>query len=193
MSIKTVLPQFPQFTVYLFKFKNVTNSKEIKQNLIKGDKRYDFSFINAQTVLSEEQLLSAVYRALLDHTQDKIRTKTIHSEVIFSLSPTQNIMDALRRFGIQDDSTDLIVIKIVDSNSQEEFDLGVVEGEQVDITDEDLKSTAILKTIKKVSTPFPPITHIGTNSIISKNYKLKSEDLTVLSHQIVAAIQLRGL
>lgn len=193
MSIKTVLPQFPQFTVHLFKFKNVTNSKEIKQNLIKGDKRYDFSFINAQTVLSEEQLLSAVYRALLDHTQDKIRTKTIHSEVIFSLSPTQNIMDALRRFGIQDDSTDLIVIKIVDSNSQEEFDLGVVEGEQVDITDEDLKSTAILKTIKKVSTPFPPITHIGTNSIISKNYKLKSEDLTVLSHQIVAAIQLRGL
>ncbi|ODV73587.1 Cgi121p [Cyberlindnera jadinii NRRL Y-1542] len=174
MSIKTVLPQFPQFTVHLFKFKNVTNSKEIKQNLIKGDKRYDFSFINAQTVLSEEQLLSAVYRALLDHTQDKIRTKTIHSEVIFSLSPTQNIMDALRRFGIQDDSTDLIVIKIVDSNSQEEFDLSVVEGEEVDITDEDLKSSAILKTIKK-------------------NYKLKSEDLTVLSHQIVAAIQLRGL
>lgn len=142
------LPQFPQHVVHVHKFTSVSNSSTIKTHLIDGNTAYDFAFIDARNVISEEQLMSAVYRALLDHTNDKIRTKTVHSEIIFSLSPTQNIGDALRRFGIQDDSKDVIVVKIEPEVGV--YDLGVVEGEEVEPTNQQFLSTVDLKSVRKV-------------------------------------------
>lgn len=89
--LEITIPQFPQFKVSIHKFSNVKNSADIKQNLLSGNQDYNFAFINSYTIVSAEQLIAAVYRALLDYTKDKIRTRTLHSEVIFSLSPTQNV------------------------------------------------------------------------------------------------------
>lgn len=89
--LEITIPQFPQFKISIHKFSNVENSSNIKENLISGNQDYNFAFINSKTIISIEQLISAVYRTLLDYTKDKIRTRTLHSEVIFSLSPTQNV------------------------------------------------------------------------------------------------------
>jgi len=90
-SLQFTIPQFPKFKISIHKFSNVTNSSEIKHNLISGNQEYNFAFINSYTIVSIEQLVAAIYRSLLDYTQFKIRTKTLHSEVIFSLSQTQNV------------------------------------------------------------------------------------------------------
>jgi EKC/KEOPS complex subunit CGI121/TPRKB len=161
--LQITLPQFPGFNINVHKFTNVSNSTVIKSSLLKGDPLYDFAFINATTVISLEQLLSALYRALLDYTSGGIRTKTIHSEVIFSLSPTQNIMDALRRFGIQDDSSDLILIKILKQGEAQDYDLSIVQGEEVNPTDESFERSAVLKTIKKVSAILSTTKFTNTN------------------------------
>lgn len=171
-KMQLTIPQFPEYKVNLHKFSNVQNSKDIKEQLIQGNTLYDFAFINAECVISLEQLMSAVYRSLLDLTGDKLRTRSLHSEVIFSLSPTQNIMDALRRFGIQDNSKELILVKI--TKGGEDYSLQIIDGEEVQVTDESLQQTAVLKTIKK-------------------NYKISTETPHDITRQTVAAIQLRGL
>ncbi|CCH42437.1 hypothetical protein BN7_1982 [Wickerhamomyces ciferrii] len=90
-ALNITIPKFPGFKVSLHKFTNVQNAAEIKSNLLSGNQDYNFAFINSQTIISSEQLIASVYRSLLDYTEDKIRTRTLHSEVIFSLSPTQNV------------------------------------------------------------------------------------------------------
>lgn len=167
------IPQFPQFKISIHKFSNVTNAAEIKQNLLSGNQEYNFAFINSSTIVSSEQLIAAIYRTLLDYTQDKIRTKTLHSEVIFSLSPTQNIMDSLKRFGIQDDSKELVVINISENGAKDDYNLQIISGEEVKVDDDEFAKTVDYKVIKK-------------------NYKFDSQDPELITRFIVNAIQLRG-
>jgi len=41
-----------------------------------------------------------------------LRTKTVHSEILWALSPNNNITEAIRRFGVSDDTTALFVVRI---------------------------------------------------------------------------------
>ena len=41
-----------------------------------------------------------------------MKTRTAHSEILFRLHPNRNIGEALRTFGIKDDSQHIIVVKI---------------------------------------------------------------------------------
>jgi EKC/KEOPS complex subunit CGI121/TPRKB len=84
-----------------------------------------------------------------------MRTKTVHSEVLWALNPTNNVIDcyqsvpsrspprqiseALQRFGVSGTSRGLIVIRIVDravpvTEIEEKMKL-VVDGEMVPLTD----------------------------------------------------------
>lgn len=171
MPLQLRFPQFPQFAVIVHKFSSVRNAKQIKDELLQGNETYDFAFITAKTIVSIEQLSSAIYRALLDHTKDRIRTRTLHSEVIFSLSPSSNIGDALRKFGIQDDSEDLVIVKILETEVP--YDLSIVDGEEVEVTDEEFERTV-------------------DYGIIKNNYKIDSQDPGLITRQTVNSIQLRG-
>ncbi|ONH67209.1 hypothetical protein BON22_2952 [Cyberlindnera fabianii] len=152
MSLTLSFPQFPQFTINIHKLASVKNGQDLRAKLLAGEPTHNFAFINAQTVVSVEQLSAAIYRAILDYTGDRIRTRTLHSECIFALSPTQNIVDALKRYGIQDDSEDLIVVKVIeDGKDDPAYDLSVVEGEEVTVSDDELQKTANIALIKKVS------------------------------------------
>lgn len=170
------IAQFDEFEVHIHQFENVRNAAEIKKKLISGAaETHDFAFINGKVVTSIEQILAAVYRALLDYTTDKIRTKTLHSEVLFSLSPTQNIMDALKKFGLQDDSTELFIVKVIHRPSQPpHYSLGIIDGDEVEAL-----------------APFPDC----DLKLIKKLYKLPAtaEDPEVMTRHIINAIQLRGL
>lgn len=139
-----------------------------------------FAFIDARTVISVEQISSAIYKALVESTYNRMRTKTLHSECILSLSPSSNIGDALKRFGIKEDSTNLIVIKIVKNGDDEPFDGKTsIVGDLVPVSDEQFVTTADIETIKN-------------------NYKLNLDKLKDVSNKelsalVVDAIQLRGL
>lgn len=110
-----------------------------------------FAFIDARTVISVEQISSAIYKALVESTYNRMRTKTLHSECILSLSPSSNIGDALKRFGIKEDSTNLIVIKIVKNGDDEPFDGKTsIVGDLVPVSDEQFVTTADIETIKNV-------------------------------------------
>ncbi|KIJ19744.1 hypothetical protein PAXINDRAFT_125890, partial [Paxillus involutus ATCC 200175] len=132
-------PQFKLSVVYAAKFKGVTNAATVRSRIVNASlmggeidrEAINFAFINAKLITSPLHLQTAIYQALLSESQGLLRTKTIHSEIIWALNPTNNITEAIRRYGVSDTSTDLIVVRVATSDipdvSQKMRD--VVEGE----------------------------------------------------------------
>jgi len=96
-------------------------------------------------------LQTAIYHAILAASQGCLRTKTVHSEVLWALNPTNNvcqshdlrilspdrqflqISEAIRRYGISDSSTALFVVRIASPSLTDVRDKmnAVVEGKMV--------------------------------------------------------------
>lgn len=112
---KLKLAQFPHYTVLLFLFTDVDSPvlKQVKEQLISGNKDYDFCFLNTQHIISLEQLYNSIHKAILNYEFGNMRAKTLNTEIIFNLSPINNIMDALKRFGVDEACPNLITVKVL--------------------------------------------------------------------------------
>jgi len=109
--------------VHIALFTAVTNASQIRSRIVKastmegpqGDaerEAVNFAFIDAKLVTSKLCLLTALHQSMLSDVQKSLKTKTIHSEIIWSLNPTNNITEALRRFGVSDSSKSLLVVRV---------------------------------------------------------------------------------
>lgn len=152
-----MLTRFPQFdkVIRISLFENVENAREIQRELLAGNKDFNFAFLDAASVTSEEHLRLAIYRALNDDNAGQRRTKTIHSEVVFCMSPNNNIMDALRRFGINAESRAFYAVRI-GSTAEEvdeafEFLNSYVDGTEAEIVKENIDRLKSDFMVKKVS------------------------------------------
>lgn len=107
-------PQFGEYTVFLSYFQGIENEvlSTVKKELVAGNKIYDFCFLNSNHIISLEHLYSSIYRSISNLENDCMRAKTVNTEIIFNLSPINNIMDALKRFGVDESLDKTIVIKI---------------------------------------------------------------------------------
>ncbi|AMD22948.1 HHR179Cp [Eremothecium sinecaudum] len=169
------LPQFPNTELHIALFEEVANVAELRDNVA----NLPYSFIDARSVVSKEQLLSAIYRALIEKQYNKLRTMTLHSEFILCLSPNSNIGESFKKFGLKEDSKAVIVLKATtpDETFDKEELLSLMHGKEVEFSNEKLLSYADINLIKK-------------------NYKLtgfEPESDEDLSAALVHAIQLRGL
>ncbi|KAK0258073.1 hypothetical protein LTR91_018616 [Friedmanniomyces endolithicus] len=73
--------------------------------------------------------------------QDRLKSKNVHSEIVFSLSPNNNISESFRRFGVSETTTEILAIKVGNDKMQVEEHLRKhVEGHVVPFTDELLTS-----------------------------------------------------
>lgn len=119
-------PQFPEFTIHISLFINVSseNITTIKSNLISATdndhNKYDYCFLNTKYIISKEHLFQSIYKSLLNYTSKSgLSTRNLNSEIIYNLSPINNVGDALKRFGISEDCPNCIVIKIINNNDKE--------------------------------------------------------------------------
>ncbi|KAK9720605.1 hypothetical protein K7432_004066 [Basidiobolus ranarum] len=132
MSVLTENPLYTQHgPVHIVLFENVQNAGEIKKQLSDVDLQPSCCFVDAKMILSTFQILVAANRALYMDSLGKLKTRNLLSETIFSLSPNMNIAQTLDRFGVKEDSTSLIGIKIGDVTEAEllqEFQ-SIVKGE----------------------------------------------------------------
>ncbi|KAI0301938.1 CGI-121-domain-containing protein [Multifurca ochricompacta] len=106
---------YPHFssTVHVALFNNVTNAARLRARIGDAEREaVNFAFVDARLVTSVLHIQTAVTQALLAASQNTLRTKTVHSEVLWALNPSNNITEALRRYGVSDDSTALLVIRI---------------------------------------------------------------------------------
>ncbi|KAJ3579883.1 hypothetical protein NPX13_g688 [Xylaria arbuscula] len=76
--------------------------------------------INVKTheqITSRIQILSAAFKAITLQVAGQLKTPNVHSEIVYSLSPTSNIAEAYRRHGITPTTRDLVIVKVLVSPS----------------------------------------------------------------------------
>ena len=96
---------FPTDPIYVFLFTEVLNAIELRSRLLAGDTDYLYAFLDADLVdssgnklivvqvVSQLQLLAAVNRAVHDNHYEQMRTKHLHSEIVYALAATQNVQE----------------------------------------------------------------------------------------------------
>ncbi|CAO3612778.1 unnamed protein product [Mucor fragilis] len=132
----------PTRKVHIALFRNVTNASELRQRLISQDNTLACSLINAKLVINKLHVLLAANRAVSDESMGKLKTHNVHSEILYDFGTTNNIGKTFITFGIADDTTDVVAVKIGASEADAELHMKeCVKGDLVslghlkDITD----------------------------------------------------------
>lgn len=123
MTYKTFsFPQFPDYTVYVGYYTDITSNtlKVVKNELVSGNQRYNYCFVNTAHLISVDQLYCSLHRSIQNHVFGRMKAKTLNTEILYNLSPTNNINEALKRFGVDESHSDIIVIKVA-QNSEEDL------------------------------------------------------------------------
>ncbi|KAF8897126.1 kinase binding protein CGI-121-domain-containing protein [Infundibulicybe gibba] len=136
--------QFPHFpshssVVRVALFSDVVNAPALKKRIVAASiasgvsgeqerEAVNFSFINAQLITSLLHLQTAISQAIIAETQGALRTKTVHSEILWALNPTNNISEAIKRYGVSDASAALFVVRVGDPGTPDEQILHAMAG-----------------------------------------------------------------
>ncbi|KAI8060249.1 kinase binding protein CGI-121-domain-containing protein [Gongronella butleri] len=134
--------------VHIALFKNISNAADLRQRLIEQDKTLQCALVDASMVFNTFHALLACTRAVHDWQTDQLKTHNVHSEIVFDFSPNTNIAQTFRRFGIDDQSQHIIVIKLGGSSSEaESFMRDNIKGEMVPL--EQLSQFRDMKKLRK--------------------------------------------
>ena len=147
-------------------FEQVKNAKEIRKALIQASQtndraeqsRLDWAFIDASMITSRQHLITAVSQALVTQSHGTLKTKTLHSEVLWTLSPGTNIMEAIKKFGLGPQTSALLLVKLQPIQegghpSREELDQAaqtLVDGKLVKLDGHLGKSMANWKELRRI-------------------------------------------
>ncbi|KAF9922544.1 hypothetical protein FBU30_007330 [Linnemannia zychae] len=98
--------------IHMACFTAVKNAPDLKEKLQNQDKSLTFALVESNLIMDVFQLLVAATKAAHDHQVGKLATQNINSEIIYNLSPSKNIAESLKRFGITENTTSLIAVRI---------------------------------------------------------------------------------
>ncbi|PWN92940.1 CGI-121-domain-containing protein [Acaromyces ingoldii] len=73
-----------------------------------------FALLDASKVTSRTHLVVGIHQALLAASRGSaaMKTRSIHSEILWALSPSTNIADSFRLFGLSNSTQHLIVVHV---------------------------------------------------------------------------------
>ncbi|KAL6702749.1 hypothetical protein ACN47E_000983 [Coniothyrium glycines] len=106
------LPHYDAYPVHVSLFTHVTNAAFLRSQLLQANPEFDYAFLDASMILSPNHLLTPTFLALHLTLSHALKTRSPHSELVYRLSPNNNIGDSYKRFGISDATTSLIAVKL---------------------------------------------------------------------------------
>lgn len=136
------LPHLPLHPLRICLFTDVHNAPFLRQQLLHGNTDFEYAFLDAAVLLSRAHVLAACFRAINDMQGDRLKSRNVHSEIVFAMHPNNNvghflsassvlpashhaalhisyhqliisqIAESFRRFGIQDDTKTILAIKV---------------------------------------------------------------------------------
>lgn len=144
-------PQFPHYEISIALYEDVTNVEELRA---KANSSLPFALINASLVFSVEQLYSAVYRVLIEHTYNKIQTASFSSECLLRLSASTKVSES-QKFGLKYPSNRIICVNIEETTDDsierpDETIFELVKGKSAVLEDENLSKKCDADTLRKV-------------------------------------------
>ena len=77
--------------IYASMFQDVSNAAFLQSQLVAHNSSFEYAFINASTIVSMNHLLAAVFTAVTSLAEDSLKMANVHSEIVYSLSPTSNV------------------------------------------------------------------------------------------------------
>ncbi|KAF5124266.1 EKC/KEOPS complex subunit [Metarhizium anisopliae] len=187
----------PSYKVYLGLFQNVHNADFLHQQLLSRNTDFEYAFVDASVVVSRRQLLSAIFKAVNAATNGSLKTPNVHSEIVVSLNPSNNITDSYRRFGISPTTKNLAVVKVTYSPESSESNSAAskdsiqahlaehVKGTPVDVTDANIAATTDISKVRK----YYKLNGLDWLEAIRDEQKKRAE----LDTLVVSAMALRGL
>ncbi|XP_042259854.1 EKC/KEOPS complex subunit TPRKB [Thunnus maccoyii] len=160
MQLTRELELYPDHSVTQMLFKEVKNAAELRQKAVEG--KINGALINPTMLLNPFQVLVAANKAVHLQKIGKMKTRSLFSEIIFNLSPTNNISEAFKKFGISDGDDSVLVVLVHNKDeSQLLSDITAkVNGRQVPV--EDVSSLSDLAKIKKLYKVTPQEEKCGT-------------------------------
>jgi EKC/KEOPS complex subunit CGI121/TPRKB len=66
-------------------------------------------FVQNKQITSLHQITTAALRSLQGETTGTMRTREIHTELVYTLAATKNITESLRKFGVSDKQESILV------------------------------------------------------------------------------------
>lgn len=85
------LPHLPNSPIQACLFKNVQNAAFLRQQLLEGNTDFEYAFLDASVLVSRSHVLAACFRAISDSQNGRLKSRNVHSEIVFSLSPNNNV------------------------------------------------------------------------------------------------------
>lgn len=144
----------PELALYVALYRDVKNAAFLREQLLAGNTEFEYAFVDASMILTTSHILAAAFRAMNDYLHERLKSRNVHSEIVFALSPSNNIGEAFRKFGVADTTSDLLVMKVSTSpsitfESVSEHLTASIQGTPVDFSDETLASMSDLSKITK--------------------------------------------
>ena len=142
-------------------FKDVKNAMELRQLLRSG--QIDAAIIRAELIIEPFVLLASANRAIQQAAHNRMYTRSLSAELIYSLSPTRNISESLNLFGIAENSRNIIVAIFGDENGKKMVQLAKkIEGIPVPL--DNIREFCDLNLIKNIYKVTEPEQNAGTLS-----------------------------
>jgi EKC/KEOPS complex subunit CGI121/TPRKB len=126
---------FPDRTLTVMLFKNVTNASEIHAGLLDRSLEPEMSLLDPSPTVSLFALHVAAHKVCLDSARGSLTTRTIHSEIVYNLSANKHITEGLRRFGMAETASSVLACRFDASSSDVEKMKATIKGDVVDAAD----------------------------------------------------------
>ncbi|EKD18171.1 uncharacterized protein L3040_007654 [Drepanopeziza brunnea f. sp. 'multigermtubi'] len=146
----------PSHDLHIALYHKVTNAAFLHQQLLAGNTDFEYALVDASVILSKLHILAAAYRAVNDMLENRLRSRNVHSEMVFSLSPNNNIAESFRRFGLTPTTSSLLVLKLSTpthpflASAVQAHLASAIDGEAVPLTDDSLRAVTDVARVRKL-------------------------------------------
>ncbi|KAK9112786.1 hypothetical protein Scep_020305 [Stephania cephalantha] len=137
-----------------------SNTKELLKSIQAGTLEPEVAFLNALLVPDVFPVLAAAHKTLVSKSRESLTTRTLHSELVYNYSASKHISESLKRCGISENSTYVLVARFNASPDEMKAIERLVGGNEIDL--EELETRA-------------------DNAQIQKHYKISGVELGISS------------